>query len=348
MDSVLFVLILLLLASCERLFYQLNLERGTKNRWPILFRCLIVVFLSYYMGFVREGGTDYQAYEYLYNMGFSAREDRERILEYAYKLLMVLFRRMGFSFQQFHFVCCMIMNTLIVSFVYRYKYPLLSLLLFVATIFFQEGNLIRQMMSIAIFLYSTKYIAGKDMKKYLVCVFLACMFHASSIVLLPIYWVNRLKPYPLIMMIVLAVSIYMGMSKKMYGIFQMDFGYSDYGTLYSTMMEADSVDMAPNIIMYCFLLLAFWDKKNLLNNERNSLLIIFFIGAILNNFSTYGINMYRLGLYFKTVSIVIIPQIIDFVYTSFHNRLKINIGIAKLLIYLFVFLFYVNVIVEIY
>lgn len=345
--DILFLLILLLLAFSERLLYQLEVKRGIKTVWSVLFRCLIVVCISYNLAYLLKPGVDYQDYRNVYDNGFSFAGRNRAFFEYGYQLLNVLFREIGFSFQQFHFIYCIGINSLIVAFIYRYKYPVLSLLAFIVTAYYQESNVIRQMMSIAIFLYSTKYITGKDIKKYLVCIFMACLFHASSVILLPMYWVNRLKPYPLIMMILLGISIYVANSRILMDLLMMvSMDSLEYGTLYSFLMERESVSVAGNVIMFSFLLLAFLDKKNLLNKERNVILIIFFIGAFLKNFTTYGINFYRISLYFYTAGVVIIPQVIDFVNSFFCNKLKINIGMAKYLIYLLVLIFYVNAVLK--
>lgn len=69
-----------------------------------------------------------------------------------------------------------------------------SILLFLISRFYLMGmNVIRQMIAIAIFTYALKYVLNKNLKKYILFSLLAISFHYSAILLLPIYYIGRLK-----------------------------------------------------------------------------------------------------------------------------------------------------------
>lgn len=72
--------------------------------------------------------------------------------------------------------------------------PLLVFLFVVSGEYIASFNGVRQYVSIAIFMYSLKFIKENNFKKYLICILFASLMHSSSLMLIPIYFVNKLKP----------------------------------------------------------------------------------------------------------------------------------------------------------
>lgn len=70
----------------------------------------------------------------------------------------------------------------------------LSIILFLVTRYYFIGmNGIRQFIGLAIFAYSLKYIFERDITKFGLCVFAACMFHYSCVLFVPVYFAAKLK-----------------------------------------------------------------------------------------------------------------------------------------------------------
>ena len=66
------------------------------------------------------------------------------------------------------------------------------LLYFLIGPFFSSLNLVRQSLAFFVFLYALRYIESRDWKRYAVMMILAFGFHTSSLVLVPLYFVNRI------------------------------------------------------------------------------------------------------------------------------------------------------------
>jgi len=68
--------------------------------------------------------------------------------------------------------------------------PSTTLLIYFSFIFFiLDMSGMRQAVAVAICLYSVHFITDKKFNMYVLCVFLATLFHWSSILLLPLYWI---------------------------------------------------------------------------------------------------------------------------------------------------------------
>ena len=92
-------------------------------------------------------------------------------------------------------VTSIITNTLITLFIYRYtKHFTFSMFLYISSgSFFSSMNIIRQYLAIAIILSGFKYIEEKNLKKFLIIVFIAFLFHKSAIIMIFVYfYVNSL------------------------------------------------------------------------------------------------------------------------------------------------------------
>lgn len=89
--------------------------------------------------------------------------------------------------------------TLTVYFLYKSiwensKNPVFSIfILFSTCLVYQAFNQSRQMLAISMMLYAWKYIEKKQIKKYLLMCLLAFSIHKSALVMLPFYWISKIK-----------------------------------------------------------------------------------------------------------------------------------------------------------
>jgi hypothetical protein len=89
-------------------------------------------------------------------------------------------------------------------------YPMLALLLFYAVMMGFTGSN-RQLLALAICLYSLKYVINEKLMPFLLCVFVAMLFHTSALFFAIYYFLNRdLKKQTIFAL--LAVSIALGFS----------------------------------------------------------------------------------------------------------------------------------------
>lgn len=85
--------------------------------------------------------------------------------------------------------------------------PVFSIFLLVSTqYFFIYMNGMRQFISLAIFLYSIRFIKERNFLKYLVCILLGGVIHNSVFILLPVYFLYGLKIKPRFQILFLIVG----------------------------------------------------------------------------------------------------------------------------------------------
>lgn len=133
---------------------------------------------TYYTGFYRVlNGIDFDRFEYGY---LAIVKLTQRFTDNAFVLLFVL----SFLFIYFTFRAIKEQSPDILFSV---------LLLFVTRYFFISMNVVRQFLSMAIALYSMKYILRKQKKKFLFGMFIAFSIHYMAILFLPVYFVYDKK-----------------------------------------------------------------------------------------------------------------------------------------------------------
>lgn len=89
------------------------------------------------------------------------------------------------------------------------NYPILSMTLFVL-IFFTSILMaqLRQSIAMSVILIGAKYVFERNFLKYLIIVVLACLFHVSAIVALPIYFLNRKISTTISVLLILTVQVF--------------------------------------------------------------------------------------------------------------------------------------------
>lgn len=299
-----------------------------KDKNFIIFnRILLVLILSYVTAFSGENYIDHEAYKNYYDSiysegiilkNFNLNIISERIyqFEYGFRLLANFCKYVGLSFISFLFIVSIITNSLLISFFYRFKYPTFNIIIFITSgIYWQECNLVRQMLAIAIVCYSIKYIQEKKYIKYLIFIICATLFHTSSIImsiLVITTWIDTNKyisKINSILLIVWIISIIISI-----GIINLDLSILNIGYYAMYLNNKNTVgveDLRLYALMYnVFVILyyIFLDKTKLSNNFVYIILFIF--GSILTNISIVIPNIYRISLYFSILTIVILPVIL--------------------------------------
>lgn len=76
---------------------------------------------------------------------------------------------------------------------YKYsRYPFFTLQFFLYKMFLYNNFVaLRQSFVIAIFIFAIKFIEKRNFKKYILCIIVSMLFHLSAIVLIPVYFINR-------------------------------------------------------------------------------------------------------------------------------------------------------------
>lgn len=172
--------------------YIANIKKYKENKIPILnkiFWYLSEIVLIVVSGIRYGVGQDY-FYTYVPYFNNLLRGYRNMDVEVGFYWLNKIIQIFTHDYAWIFIVC----SVIFFHFVYKAireqsKYPTLSIFLLVGTTYiFTFYNVMRQMVSISIFLYSIKFIQNRNMKSFLVCMLFSCLIHYSSILLIPLYF----------------------------------------------------------------------------------------------------------------------------------------------------------------
>lgn len=260
--------------------------------------------------------------------------------EIGYVFLSILFNILGFSYIGFSFFFSTITNLLLVNFIYRFRYPAFIVLVFITTSYYtQQANLVRQMMTVSIFLFSTKYILERKAIKYFALIFIASLFHASSLLLLPLYFFANLKYPKYILLAILSFSIFLNFDTAQFGFIEYlqtwkVFYYDFYLTSEEGVGANTGINWIVNVILILFL--AFENRDWKKDPGYSMILNLFFIGVVILNFRVVSDWFFRISLYFTIAYIVLVPVIVNYLAnTKVANFVNYKM-IRKYLIYLII------------
>ena len=157
-------------------------------------------------GFRYDVGTDY-LYTYVPNFKEIAN-GQDSYFEWGFYLLNKVIQLYTLDYFWLFLVCAAITYIMVFDCIYRYlKDPAFGIFLFVATTsFFVSLNTTRQYMAIAFFLWALRYIKRKELGKYVVAILLGSLFHYSILIMLPLYFLCRIRYRPVAGFVIVGLS----------------------------------------------------------------------------------------------------------------------------------------------
>ncbi len=146
----------------------------------------VILILSLLCGLRIYGGSDFLIYkEY-----FEGTRTLSHI-EFGFTAIINLFRSLGLGYRAYLLTVSILFHFLFLVLCRRYfRYPFLSFLFFFSMNYFWDFYILqRQIISIMLFLFSLPALINRKMWTYfLFCIF-ALLFHSSSVILFPLYFV---------------------------------------------------------------------------------------------------------------------------------------------------------------
>ncbi|WP_251623359.1 EpsG family protein [Odoribacter lunatus] len=203
---------------------------------------------------------------------------------------------------------------------YTFHYYLFFLLYLGYIYFTLNMSGIRQAIAVAIFIYSIKYIKENRIKNYMLCCFTAALFHVSALVTIPIYWISKFRPQPVIIWILIfsgcfiyvcQISLINSLILQFASIF--DNPFIDKIVKYSLESEETQSTVSPKIFLYILLLVILLRRKKILiqkNSYTEILLNVYIFFLIMLEFLwDTGDVIERLRYYFIISLFILLPNL---------------------------------------
>lgn len=175
------------------------------EKWQKIINITLIVLLCFTTGTrYKIGGYDYDVYERVYNaipvlkyFDFSTIHSNNDVygLEKGFLFLGSFLKTLGFTYHGFNLVCSIIFYSCF-YFAFKNERKLFSFIIIIflyKLFFFQTFVLTRQMLCLGLFFIMLNYIKNGNFFKYLFLCLLMTTIHASSLILLPVYFVRYLK-----------------------------------------------------------------------------------------------------------------------------------------------------------
>lgn len=299
--------------------------RRVKNRFIIVIPFLLLMFMM--AAFRDELGGDYPMYKAFYShivpiKNYLAGEYepyyRTKSFEVGFTVFASLVRTIDFTDGPFFFMFCIALLSITIFILSLKEY---TPFVFIALLFYlykgyfwHDFTLSRQAIAIAIFTYSIRYVKSKSYLKYLVLNIIACSFHSSALILLPLCFFLNYRFESRTILIVLGVAFLIAIFSTNIMDFAMRvatiFGLSVKMGFYID--DKQSVNPINFIEILIFVFICLFYRKEYESKEPyfNIIFNIFlFSSVLLITFSSYSIFA-RFKEYFVVSYIILISYII--------------------------------------
>lgn len=193
------------------------------------------------------------------------------------------------------------------------------LLYFIFAVYRSNINEMRQAIAVGITMYGFQYVISKDIKKYLICVGVAFLFHVSSIIMLPLIFFSKLDKIKIKHIVIFGISF---VALYLYCVFFLDFinyiGRNEYSTNEETGGWA-LFALQTLTITIAFIL------KDRINKSRPTVMAFFFVCIALVIFPICHLNpnFFRLEFFTWSYMIILVPNMLKMI----DNRLIRNLGV---------------------
>ena len=316
-----------------------RLKEKQRNQLFILFSLFFFI-----LSFIRwEIGTDWGTYydffqrstewghESEFEWGFSRINEFVQILFGDYTVLLFILGAILFSFQT--------------SAIYKLSpYPITSLL-FLWSVLYGNAMFIRQSISTVILLFSVIYIIRRRFWPFFLCVVLAMLFHRSSFIFLPAWWLYKIRIRPLwlwvgVCLSVLSTSVIKNIIETMSGAFgpiiqaKIDMYFSDSETTFGTAASLVQIivkGVLNKLIVFFFLILML-KRVSRKFPQYQGLVNLYWFGVLIY-FATIGISlaMVRFSFAYDILQIILVPML----FTCLPEPKNRTLWFVVFLLYLF-------------
>ena len=152
-----------------------------------------LVAYSIIMGLRYGVGTDFFSYQNMYDGTLNGFEVEK---EPGFVAIIKFATTIGFgnSFCLFTYAFIQLFFIFKAFSAYKSVFPYMVITFMLSEEWLMYANVIRHMIAFSIFVYALKFIINRNLIKYLLAIFIACLFHKSAAVLLAIYPIYLIRP----------------------------------------------------------------------------------------------------------------------------------------------------------
>lgn len=270
--------------------------------------------------------------------------------EVGFRYLNIIFAYFDLSYYIFFGTISLFCWAIFIKGSYKFSYLLPLMLYFAVTNghYFWSLLGIRQSIAIALFFYSIKFIIEKKITYYAIFIIIASLFHTSALILLPIYFLNRINFNRMLIFILYVSSIFLTSSTFLHEQFSNVIlnlsKYVDFINTYASSIETSyfktdlsRVDSGYGVFLrQITTLYIIYKSKNILERIPNLKIyfLLYLIYAILSNIF-FSIDLItRIILYFN----ICFPIVLGATLYFFNNRLEKIISLTLIILYYMMFI----------
>ncbi|KGR34550.1 hypothetical protein OA39_02920 [Vibrio campbellii] len=184
-------------------FLIVSLIFSLKNRILDLYFYFFVSCVSvFFIGARFEVGADYTEYSSLFYSSATTR------FEPFFNVTFELFRELGFTYNSLS-LCYFLITILLLTYAIKdFEYKTLFLVSFILFLFVPITSTIRQGLSLPFYILAI--VNYNSFKKYSIFTILGAFFHASTLVLIPLYLLSKFKISKFNFILLVFISIFIG------------------------------------------------------------------------------------------------------------------------------------------
>lgn len=319
------------------------------NKWPKKQRSSLFLFwilcpvLILFTG-LRDGAkvTDYESYQILFDMGGGEFGELTFIL-----LIHIVKTVLQGDIVTLMFIYAILTIPLKFLSIIRYsEFIFFSLLIWIGNLYLQQDfTQIRAAAATSIFLFSLKSL-HEHKKKYWLYVIIAYLFHASSLLMIPLWFlsVNTIKKKYWVSLLVLSYS--MALCKidiiTLFGLFPLEIVQSKY-IMYKELQEHGnySVNIFSILQIYKIIIwgILLWKYEIIFQHNKYAILLLKITAFSLSSLSMLSLNIaasLRIMEYYGIVEIILFPMLIYIIKPTFIVK-TILILFSAIIIYMRIF-----------
>ena len=262
---------------------------------------------------LRSNIGDTYFYKHTYEINTFTWEFIQSQKDIGFGILQMLLKRLSDDPQVLIFTTALITNTLIVIVLYKYSRMLeLSLYVYITGgLFLVSMNGIRQVLAAAIAFTALKYIINGNLKRYILVILIASLFHQSALVLLPIYFLVQFKAWSkaTVALLIFSVVIVIGFEQFSSLLFSAieDTQYGDYEnfTEGGASVLRVAVFGAPIFLAYIGK-----DKLREIFPQSDYIVNLCLIGLVFMIVSTQNWIFARFSIYFTLYQLILVSWVV--------------------------------------